>query len=595
MEKICPGCMQRKTQTPICEHCGYNECVPNYEEELPIGTVLNSCYRIGKRLGRGGFGITYIAWDTREMSRVCIKEFFPKTYAERNGARTLNVSPKEMQVVEFERHMQRFLWEGKVPDKLRHVPGVVHVIDVFQENGTAYIAMDYVEGVGLNTYIRMKQGPLSVEKTLSLIAPVIDFLEKVHEQNLVHRDISPDNIQVQPSGVSKVLDYGLAREVLNPGVEKELDRSTELLLKRGYAPIEQYQTRGSLGPWTDVYALCATIYYCLTGIVPADAMDRLTGNDNVDWNRVPGLSSGQRQALEQGMAILPKDRILSMGELRNRLYAAKIIDNEDHNKKKPIVLCILFGILAVVLSVVLAGFWRTPAEEPQQTAGSSAHPEGVKRVKKKDAPPAEPATEREEQALEQAQTSLKYLPFSYEGLIDFLEFMEYSREEATYAADNCGADWYEQAALSALSYLNSDGFSRQGLYDQLEYEKYTPEQAAYGVDQSYEAGSSQTHIQGVDVSRATCEQRNALRRALSCLEFSAFSYSGMIEQLEYYSFTYEDAVYGADHCGADWFKQAALSAEKYKTQSLTYEELVDQLEFEGFSHEQAIYGANACR
>ena len=207
----------------------------------------------------------------------------------------------------------------------------------------------------------------------------------------------------------------------------------------------------------------------------------------------------------------------------------------------------------------------------------------------------------ERNALESANQYLRFTAFSYSGLIDQLEFEGYSSYEATYAADHCGADWYEQAALLAAQYLSTMAFSREGLIDQLEYEGFTYDQAVYGVEQTYDSEATSAGLSdfasstdtGAESSSAgaTMGERNALQSAESYLSFMAFSYSGLIDQLEYEGYSNAEATYAADHCGADWYEQAARSAKEYlDLMSFSRESLIDQLEYGGFTYDQAVYG-----
>jgi len=321
MSQRCVGCMKLKEQSPVCEHCGYNENVPNESHQLPIGTVLQGRYQVGKKLGQGGFGITYIGWDDALEAPIAIKEYYPNSFVNRDCGSSLSVSCSGSNVSDlFAHNRDRFLREARILAKLQNVPGIVRVQNLFSENNTAYIIMEYVEGIDLKQYIRMQGRVLTVEEVFSVLRPMIYALSKVHEAELVHRDISPDNIMILPDGSAKLLDFGAAREVENPDVNADLPQSTEAILKHGFAPMEQYRRRGSLGPWTDVYALCATIYYCLTGRVPNSAPERIMGDDNVNWRQIPGLNEQQIATLEKGLALLPENRIASMRELHQGLF-----------------------------------------------------------------------------------------------------------------------------------------------------------------------------------------------------------------------------------------------------------------------------------
>ena len=334
MPKRCYSCMKIKENSPVCEHCGYNENVPNYPHQLPIGTLLKEQYIVGKVLGQGGFGITYIGWDTILETTVAIKEYYPGSFVNRDCSQTLSVKCNGEEAEELFRHnRERFLREARILAKLQNVPGIVRVQNLFGENNTAYIVMEYVEGIDLKHYIRMQNRVLTTAEVFSVMAPVMEALSKVHAAELVHRDISPDNIMILPDGSAKLLDFGAAREVENADVYKDLPQSTEAILKHGFAPIEQYRRRGNLGPWTDVYGLCATMYYCLTGRVPNSAPERITGDDNINWRQVPGLTEQQITVLEQAMAILPEKRVRSVEDLRLGLFAGKILSSQPAPNK----------------------------------------------------------------------------------------------------------------------------------------------------------------------------------------------------------------------------------------------------------------------
>lgn len=320
MYTLCFGCMKIKQEHPKCELCGFDENKQNGNHQLPLGTIVGGQYILGRVLGQGGFGITYLAWD-RFMSRtVAVKEYFPSGYAGRDSRNPLHVTSYDNHDShDFENNKKRFLREAESLARLWTVPQIVKILRHFEDNGTAYIAMEYVEGVDLNKYLKKHRGPLTMEETMTILAPVMEGLSHVHRAGLVHRDISPDNIMVLPDGSAKLLDFGAARYVENADAEKDRNTSTQAILKHGYAPPEQYRTHGALGPWTDIYAMCATIYYCLTGKVPPEAMGRTMEGEQIDWDKVPGLTAGQRAALNKGMEILPKNRFASIEELRAAL------------------------------------------------------------------------------------------------------------------------------------------------------------------------------------------------------------------------------------------------------------------------------------
>ncbi len=317
MATRCYGCMKMAQQSP-CEHCGWEEGQNNLSHQLPVGTVLRGQYEVGRCLGQGGFGITYLGWDRALDTRVAIKEYYPNSLVSRESHVSLSVTAGGSE--SFEHNKKRFLQEARTLARLGDIPGTVNVYNLFEENDTAYFVMEYVEGMDLRRYVQSFGGKLGTAVVFAILKPVMEALEKVHGAGLVHRDISPDNIMIRPDGTAKLLDFGAVREVLDAGAKKELAQSTEAILKHGFAPMEQYQKRGSLGPWTDVYALCATIYYCLTGKTPPDAPGRMMDEIDLGWDKIPGLTENQRQALEKGMALMPKDRTASVTELYRGIY-----------------------------------------------------------------------------------------------------------------------------------------------------------------------------------------------------------------------------------------------------------------------------------
>ena len=320
-ENRCNGCMQPMDNVPVCPHCGYPANAKNASHQLPAGTILRDQYLIGRVLGQGGFGITYLGWDRYLETPVAIKEYFPSGMVMRETSLSLDVNDCGGDTAAlFQHNRERFLREARTLAKFAGVPQIVRVQNLFLANNTAYIVMEYVQGITLKQYVARRGGRLGAEETFAILRPVMEALTKVHDAGLVHRDISPDNIMMLPGGGAKLLDFGAVRDVGAANVDKALTRSTEAILKHGFAPMEQYQKRGSLGPWTDVYALCATIYFCLTGEVPADAPERMMGENEVRWDGIPGLTPERAKALERGMALLPKNRTGSIAELYGGLY-----------------------------------------------------------------------------------------------------------------------------------------------------------------------------------------------------------------------------------------------------------------------------------
>lgn len=299
-EKRCYGCMNIKKQSPNCEHCGHNETTGNQPHQLPCGTVLAGRYTIGKALGQGAVSITYLAWDKKLEAAVAIKEYYPGTMANREGTSVVSQNPS------FRKGVNLFMSEAANLAGIRGLPQIVRVHGYFEENGTAYLVMEYLKGTDLQTYIRRK-GRLTVQETFTLLRPLMSAVSVMHSDGLVHRSISPDHILLLPNGSAKLLDFSSA--------------ATEAGLKAGFSAPEQYGSGKDLGSWTDVYAFCAIIYFCLKGSAPLDARRRVQTGAHIDWSGVPTLNGRQQIALDKGMAIQKKDRLCTMEELSRELFA----------------------------------------------------------------------------------------------------------------------------------------------------------------------------------------------------------------------------------------------------------------------------------
>jgi hypothetical protein len=242
--------------------------MPNHELALPAGTQID-CFEIRTVLGTGGFGITYGAYDNRLERRVAIKEYFPSglAYRDPNGT-TLHLSA-QTDGEAYEYGLKRFLEEGRVLAKFRE-PSIVRVTQFLEANGTAYLVMDYEDGEALSTHLE-RVVTLEETEVQDIVIPILEGLSVVHSKRFLHRDIKPSNIFLRKSGPAVLLDFGAARRAL-----EEQSSAMTVMLTPGYAPFEQYSKGDKQGPWSDIYALGATIYHCIVGAAPTPATDRLT-------------------------------------------------------------------------------------------------------------------------------------------------------------------------------------------------------------------------------------------------------------------------------------------------------------------------------
>ena len=274
---------------------------------LPVGTRLKGGrYTLGKVLGQGGFGITYLGADTQENRPVAIKELFPEGSTRRPQTRQV-VPPTSLLGAGFAETMEKFEDEARVLSQFNH-PGIVRVFDIFEENGTAYLVMEFLKGQTLGKRIE-KQGKLPAREVQDIALKLLDALEVVHKAGMLHRDIKPDNVFLHQDGRVVLIDFGSARQFAQGKTQKHTR-----LVTPGYAPLEQYGTAGKFGPYTDLYALGATLYHALMGVVPPAATDRVQSNQPL---RLPRETpDGLEQAVNRALEIRVDRRPQSVAEFR---------------------------------------------------------------------------------------------------------------------------------------------------------------------------------------------------------------------------------------------------------------------------------------
>ena len=308
---LCPFCMN-PAMGSVCQHCGRDVHYSGYPGHLPVGYTLQGrgTYILGSYIGQGGFGITYIALDTTSNQNVAIKEYYPSHCCLRNN--TTHVYPSAGQEETYNKGKQHFIMEAQMLQSLSDLDSVVKVLDYFEANNSAYLVMEYLDGPSLKDHIE-QNGQLPAQEFLAKMKPLMADMEKMHRRGVVHRDIAPDNIILLPDGRLKLIDFGAARSYVG-------DKSMTVVVKKGFAPVEQYMRKGSNAS-TDVYALAATIYYCITGIVPPDSAERQYGDAQLQAPTALGveLSREQERALEKALEIQPKARTQSVAELMEAL------------------------------------------------------------------------------------------------------------------------------------------------------------------------------------------------------------------------------------------------------------------------------------
>lgn len=385
--KICFGCFEQYDDSfDICPHCGYAEGTePELATYMRPGAILNERYVIGRALGHGGFSVTYLAWDALLLHKVAIKEYLPSEYATRRpGESRLTIfSGKEGEYFQFGK--EKFLDEAKRLSAFQNEDGIVHVYDCFSANETAYLVMEYLDGITLSEYLKKEaavspQGRIAPEEAISMLTPVMLSLQRVHDSGMIHRDIAPDNIMLLKDGGVRLIDFGAARHAVH-----DCGKSMTVIIKDGYSPEEQYNSHSVQGPAADVYALSATLYQMITGITPPGAIERGEYLQKHKRDMLPppskfnkAVTKTQDTAILNGMALHTQDRTQSVAELYEELTAQTPVRRVQETIRKrssfswPLWAKITAGVLAaaIVAGGVLLYLNRKPKTDTAAEDGS---------------------------------------------------------------------------------------------------------------------------------------------------------------------------------------------------------------------------------
>ncbi|MBE7051374.1 MAG: serine/threonine protein kinase [Ruminococcaceae bacterium] len=307
---LCDFCFEPVTPGTVCSNCGLTH--ETYHAEVGLlmpGTNILGKYIIGRVLGRGGFGATYLAYSSEKNSVVAIKEYYPTGIATRaKGEEEITIISDDKRNV-FEKGARRFFDEAKTISKFNSNKNVVSVYEFFYSNNTVYYSMEYLKGIDLKGYVSKKGHRLSEPEAVAIMKGICDALVTVHSTQTLHRDISPDNIFICTNGDVKLIDFGAAKQVLGNS-----QQTYSVVVKQGFAPLEQYKSSGKQGVWTDIYAVGASAYYSLTGKVPPDAMTRFE-NPQIDFDPELGISQNFINIIEKCMQPRVEDRYQSAIEL----------------------------------------------------------------------------------------------------------------------------------------------------------------------------------------------------------------------------------------------------------------------------------------
>lgn len=357
----CISCMRvfDGSVASVCPHCGYDQNTEKKESfHLDPGTYLENRYYIGRVIGSGGFGITYVAWDTVLDKKVAIKEYFPSEFATRMLGTTEVCAYDGEKSYQFEAGLKSFVDEALRLAKLNQLDSIVHIYDSFVDNCTAYIIMEYVEGQTLKEILNQR-GPIPYSEVIDIVVPVLNALEKVHAEGIIHRDIAPDNIKVNGDTVT-LLDFGAARNATTVH-----SKSLSVIVKPGYAPEEQYRSHGNQGPWTDVYAMAAVMYHMITGKLPEESVERNV-KDELKTPTELGftLPVPVENAIMNALNVKAEYRIQSAKEFADALTGAieveRVVvkqtkpDDGKLSKKAKIISSVVAGIAVILIAVIIA-------------------------------------------------------------------------------------------------------------------------------------------------------------------------------------------------------------------------------------------------
>ncbi len=371
LNQLCMGCMtDKKDDRADCPVCGYVEgTAPESPLYLPPRIILEGKYLIGRVLGQGGFGITYLAWDINLNIKLAIKEYFPQDLASRAAGHSQVSAYAGSMGSQYEYGLDKFMQEARTLAQFEGHPNIVSVRDFFKANGTAYFVMSYVEGITVKDHLANSGGVLPVDQARGIIMPVLDALKEVHSVNILHRDISPDNIYINSKGQVILIDFGAARQAIG-----EKGRSLSIILKPGYAPEEQYRSKGVQGPWTDIYAVGATLYHLVTGHQPPEALERLAEDGIVPPTQLgAALSDAEEKAILKALAVKAADRHQTVADFLAGLLgeqlkegvtapvsvaAAEIYKDLPSAAKKKIPVALISSLAAVVVvGIAIIALW----------------------------------------------------------------------------------------------------------------------------------------------------------------------------------------------------------------------------------------------
>lgn len=424
---------------------------------LKPGVILKERYKIEEVIGAGGFGITYRAWDPLLQSYVAIKEYYPSGIATRSADSSKVCVPVGQEQREYHRGRIRFLKEAQDVARFQSEPNIVSIYDYLEENDTAYMVMEYLHGCTLKQYIREHGGRLDTDHILHICLSVLDALAVVHKAGMIHRDISPENIFICEDLTVKLIDFGAAKQVYLDG-----EQTMSVVLKPGYAPPEQYAKKDKQGPWTDIYALGATLYFAATGEKPEESFGRVLEDTIKPVCEVnPEIPRAMSQVIMRAMSVKIEDRYQTVEAMREALLAgegqnaqmepyvipASRISKRDLPKKRGFLIGVAF---CIVIMLVVTGIWM--AGRVAKKAGTATATEmnaASTEAQTATMADAQTATDAEQAATEAEKTTQADNPM----VIHVPTKEELAEQEKSDAILNITSSETERVSIDAFEYM----------------------------------------------------------------------------------------------------------------------------------------------
>lgn len=397
-KSLCENCFSEITSEP-CPVCGYSpQDHISDPTVLSSGSVLQGRYAVGRVIGKGGFGVTYLAYDIKHDEKIAVKEYYPYGIALRNPESTIvSVSTEEAADI-FKSGAEKFYDEARLVAAFNGNPSIVSVYDFFYENDTVYYTMEYLEGQTLKDYVE-KNGVITSEQAVYIAEKISSALMTAHSANILHRDVSPDNIMICSDGKVKLLDFGAARQVV-----ANASQSLSVILKQGFAPLEQYQKKGRQGPWTDIYSLGATLYFALTKDIPDDPMTRFESDDEYSSNKY-SIVQPLWEIIRKATMLRIEDRYSNIFEFRSDLASSGITAEPLVEFEVPEKIVLPSGVTAKPYSMTAS--MRTSERPHSEQRAVTPVPVQASQTPVIPTPPSEPAVSENTSAEENASPDKK--------------------------------------------------------------------------------------------------------------------------------------------------------------------------------------------